>query len=432
MSRSLRGRLSRALTAALLVLGLIAAVASFFLAFVEAREFQDDTLRQLAILAAPNGADAVPARARQDGLYSDPESRVLVVQLPGTAHPSWLPATLSAGLQTIDAPDQRFRVFVLDRPGGMQTVVMQPTEARDEIAMNSALRTLVPLLLLLPLLVWLIVHIVRREMAPVRRLSAGLDRRPAGQLDPVPDIDLPDELLSFVRAINRLLGRVEQLLGEQRRFIADAAHELRTPLTALSLQIQNLDRADSPQTWAARIAPLRSGIERARRLVDQLLCLARTQAAPAEPSLIDVSGLVRALIADDLPVAESRGIDLGLDEAAGFTLTGSADALRLLIGNGLDNALKFAREGGAVTLRLRREGDSGLIEIIDDGPGLADSERDRVFDPFYRAGNPPRPGSGLGLAIAREAAARLGGELGLHNRDDAPGLVFRYRQSLRP
>lgn len=202
------------------------------------------------------------------------------------------------------------RVFVRGGQLESRTIVVQPTEVRDEIAINSALRTLVPLLLLLPILAWLILRIVRSELAPITLLSKSLDEQPADRPQPIADDGLPDEITPFVHAINRLLDRVNLLMGQQRRFIADAAHELRSPLTALSVQAENLMHAGSLDAMRERVIPLQEGIERARQLTEQLLSLARMQAGTSENYEINVSAMARELIAECLPLAESKHIDL--------------------------------------------------------------------------------------------------------------------------
>lgn len=429
MSRSLQRHLSLMLGTAILACGLAAALASFMLAYGEAREFQDDMLRQIALIAARSAA-APEGSGKPDADVSDPESRVLVIRPPGSARPQWLPPGLSSGFHTVDGKGERLRVFVRRDAVSGETIVAQPTDVRDEIAINSALRTLVPLLLLLPLLVWMLVRIVRREFRPIAVFSRDLDDQAAERPMPLAQDGVPNEITPFIRAINRLLERINLLLGEQRRFIADAAHELRSPLTALSVQAQNVRHANSLEAVRDRVAPLQAGIERARLLTEQLLSLARAQAGAAPAAAVDASALARELIAEHMPAAIAKGIDLGLDERAPLVLQGAAESLRLVIGNALENAVKYTPPGGEVTLRLAAEPGMAVIEIIDNGPGIAPAERERVFDAFYRAAGTTGPGSGLGLAIAREAAARLGGELALDGKPVGPGLVFRYRQRL--
>ena len=420
------------LSGAILLAGLAAAMASFRLAYLEAKELQDDMLRQIATLAVGSAVDSASSdtqrKERSDKAISDPESHVMVIHLPRDSRPGWLASDLPRGFHTLDVEAERLRVFVRDGRPGERTVVAQPTNARDEIAINSALRTLIPLLLLLPVLAWLIVRIVRSELAPITRLSKSLDEQPAARPQPIADDGLPDEITPFVHAINRLLERVNHLMGQQRRFIADAAHELRSPLTALSVQAQNLRQAGSLEAVHERVVPLQAGIERARQLTEQLLNLARTQAGTSGETVVNVSVMARELIAEYLPFAEAKRIDLGLEEIAPLSVPTSPEVLRLILKNALENALKYTPDGGEVTLRLLAENDSPVIEVVDNGPGIPISEREHVFDAFYRMPGTSGEGSGLGLAIARESAICLGGTISLHERKEGPGLVFRYRQ----
>ena len=429
MNRSLERHLSRTLALAIVLAGLVAGSASFVFAYVEAQEFQDDTLRQIVALAKSQGKG--PA-LEGVGALGDEESRVVVLRLPLDPRPQWLPADLSAGFHTLVSPDGRMRVFVRQDGYSGQIAAAQATDVRDETAINSGLRTLAPLAFLLPLLVWLTVRIVRRELAPVRRLAQTLDEQSAERPQSLPNEDVPDEITPFVRAINRLLERVNRLIGEQRRFIADAAHELRSPLTALSLQAQNLEKAETLETMRQRAAPLRAGIDRARRLTEQLLSLAKSQAKSPAAEAVDVSKLARELLAEYLPLAEARGLDLGLEDAGNVVLAAELQILHLVLKNALDNALRYTALHGEVTLRLYTEGEDAVIEVIDSGPGIPAGERDQVFNPFYRIEGAGGEGSGLGLAIVRDAAARLGGTVSLRDKSKGSGLVFRYRQRRIP
>ena len=426
MRRSLQQRLSLVLCGALLLAALGAGVASFLLAYGEAKEFQDDMLRQISLLVASSGGK--PTQSLIDSPLGDPESRLQVFRFPGAPLPSWFSAGLAGGFHTLNARDVRLRVFVYKNDRGYTSVVAQPTDARNEIALNSALRTLLPLVLLLPVMALLVVWIVRGELGPINTLAYHLDEQPADHAKAIPDRELPKELLPFIQAINRLLMRVNELVGQQRRFIADAAHELRSPLTALSVQTQNLEQAKSIEAMRARVAPLRSGIERARKLTEQLLNLAHTQSGRGAADPVNVSELIRELIAEFLPSAEQRQVDLGMEELSHLSLHASPDALRLVIRNGLENALKYSPAGSEVTVRLFRDDRDAVIDVIDQGPGIPESERTRVFDPFYQNDGVGGSGSGLGLAIAKAAAASLQGSITLLTPSSGKGLIFRYRQ----
>lgn len=429
MKRSLQRHLSLVLGSAVLLAGLVAAAASFGLAYFEAKEFQDDMLKQIAVLSTDNAASISQPPELNNAGISDPDSRVTIFHLPSDTAPAWLKRNLSPGLHTLDSDTEQMRVFVRGGQLEGKTIVAQPTEARNEIAINSALRTLIPLLLLLPILAWLIVHIVRSQLAPITQLSKKLDEQPADRPQSIADNELPDEITPFVHAINRLLDRVNHLMGQQRRFIADAAHELRSPLSAISVQAENLMNAESLGAIRERVVPLQAGILRAKQLTEQLLSLAKTQVGTNGNSEISVSAMACELIAEYLPLAESKNIDLGLDEVTPFLLSADRGALRLMLSNVLENALKYTPEGGEVTLRLFSDETSVVIEIIDNGSGIPASEYRRVFDAFYRIPGSVGEGSGLGLAIAREAATRLGGTLSLHVRQENRGLVVRYSQA---
>jgi two-component system OmpR family sensor kinase len=431
LKRSLQRHLSMVSAIVILLAGLIAAVASFGLAYSDARELQDGMLRQIAKLSMGKfiASDSQQTGSNKDGI-TDPETLVSIFHLPSNSAPAWLRHDISPGLHTLDTGSEELRVYVSEEKNGERTIVSQPTEVRDEIAINSALSTLIPLLLLLPVLIGLIVYIVRKELAPIKRLSRSLDEQPAERPQPISDDGLPQEIAPFAHAINRLLERVNKLMSQQRRFVADAAHELRSPLTALSLQVQNLKSAESIEVVRERVVPLQEGIARAHQLTEQLLSLARTQTRESVESKIDVAGVARELVAEYLPLAEAKQIDLGIEEITSIALQADPEALRLILKNALENAIKCAPSAGKVTIRLLAENDNAIIEVVDNGPGIPLSECERVFDPFYRIQDAAVAGSGLGLAIAREAAIRLGGSLSLHEAQGG-GLILRYRQALK-
>ncbi len=437
MKHSLQWRLTVMLGSAILLSGIAIALMSFILAYNEAKEFQDDVLRQIALLTPHITDSARPpfkglAQNHSKVTVDDPESQINVIHLPDTPRPAWLAENLPSGLSTLETGTERLRVFVNHEPSGKTTLVTQPTDVRDEIAINSALRIFAPLLLLLPAMAWLIMHIVRRELASVKNMAVHIDAQPINQPRPLSDKEVPEEIAPFIHAINRLLKRVTILMEQQRRFVADAAHELRSPLTALSIQAENLNKPGLLENISERIIPLQMGIERAKKLTEQLLNLARIQAGPTEITIVDVSKMSRQLIAEYFPLAEAKGVDLGLDETASLKLPAVAENLYLILKNALENALKYTPQGGEVTLRLSSLDDSAVLEIIDNGPGIPLSERQRVFDPFYRQPDTTSEGSGLGLAIAMEAANFLGGTLSLHNRQKGPGLILRYCQRITP
>jgi signal transduction histidine kinase len=224
----------------------------------------------------------------------------------------------------------------------------------------------------------------------------------------------------LVAALNALLQRLALSLDTQRAFVADAAHELRSPLTALKLQVQLLQRAADEAARAEATGALAAGIERAARLVEQLLALARSEpgAPPATPQTLDLSELVRAAIADTLPQARVRGTEFELFADAPVSVTGDRAALTALVRNLADNAVRYAPPGARVELRVGLEDGQPTLRVDDAGPGIPPAERERVFDRFYRRNtgggdSGGDTGSGLGLAIVRSVAVLHGAQVTL-------------------
>ncbi|MDD5001649.1 MAG: ATP-binding protein, partial [Thiomonas arsenitoxydans] len=256
------------------------------------------------------------------------------------------------------------------------------------------------------------------------------DARSEADLQPLPQTDVPQEILPFVHSINRLLQRLNASMEQQRRFVADAAHELRTPIAVLSMQVDNLKPLQLEPQARQRIGALQDGLRRARTVVEQLLSLARSQGEQTTlRQTLDPSGVMREVITDLLPLAESRGIDLGIDRAEKVEIDTDPAQLYTLLRNAVDNSLRYTPEGGRVDLRVRAEGERAVIEVQDSGPGIAPEQLQRVFDPFVRLPGAQSEGSGLGLSIIRQIALRLGGEVALQNAAEG-GLILRYSQRL--
>ncbi len=436
MNRSLRRQLSLWIASATVVIGITATVCSFLLAFKEAQELQDDQLRQTALLVEHLGGtasfwtehDAQAARI-------DPEARIFIAPLgrspadsgmPGKRQLPPLPAGLSEGLQTVSAGGEPWRLFVHTLPSGERVAAAQQTAVRDEIAWYGSLRTLAPMLFLVPALVLLTAAIIRKGLVPVVRLSQQLDQRAGAHLQPLPIHDLPEEITPFVTSINDLMQRTNEVLAQQRRFIADAAHELRSPLTALSLQAENMEQATNEQDRSNRLQQLKEGLARACSLLEQLLSMARQQAGtlPAKPQRFDL--VVRQVVEALMPLATAKQIDLGCEWLDEVCLTAPPDALTMLVRNAVDNAIRYTQPGGRIDVALRYEGGQILFQVADNGPGIPPGDEERIFEPFFRVVGNDETGSGLGLAIVRSIADRMGGTVALHNRAEG-GALFSYR-----
>lgn len=426
LTDSLRFRLSLGLSLAILAVALVAGIFSFVSAYREAHELQDDVLRQVARLFDDRHLPLAHSGDSGRLANSDEESRVIVQYLPAppaTGAPNdgagqrtdavlALPASLPDGLQSFSVASERYRLLVKTLASGKRIAVAQETSFRDEIARDSAIRTVMPLLILVPILLLVAADLIRRMLRPITTLAAEIDRRDEQDLQPFEDTPLPAEFRPFVVAINRLLGRVGQAMNAQKRFIAEAAHELRSPMTALSLQAERLADADMSADARQRLSTLRRGIDRGRALLDQLLSLARAQSAATAPGKeVSVRQVFRSVLESLMPLADAKGIDIGVDSEDDPTVRVDETDLVAIVKNLVDNAIRYTPQGGKVDLTVRTAGHRVILQVSDSGPGIAPEERHRVFDPFHRIPGHDEIGSGLGLSIVRTIADRIGAEI---------------------
>ncbi|MBU9686935.1 HAMP domain-containing protein [Burkholderia gladioli] len=287
----------------------------------------------------------------------------------------------------------------------------QPLSVRNRLAASVALRTVWPLILLLPFLGAAVWMIVGRGMRPLRRVTRAVESRRPEALDPLPDNRLPQEVQPLVHALNGLLARLAAALDTQKAFVADAAHELRTPLAAVQIQAQLVARAQDDETRREALADLQSGVTRATRLAEQLLALARSEpdgATVREP--VALADVLAHCVSAQAVVAQRRNIDLGIEEAQPAIIDADIGALRVMLNNVLDNAVKYTPDGGRIDVSLSFDEGRALVRVADSGPGIPPEERERVFDRFYRDSSARMrtdvSGSGLGLAIVKRVAAQ--------------------------
>lgn len=439
LNGSVQRKLSLILSLVILGVAVVAGAFAFLNAFDEAHELQDDMLRQIAQLMDHQRLSPEPPAEAASAVNADEESRVFV-QRVGAIPPSHLsvdesgvlpiPATVPDGLHTLDIRGEAFRVLVRTTVAGERIAVAQEAGLRNEIARDGALRTVMPLLILVPVLLLIVADLVRKMFRPIAALSQEVDQRAGQALHPLDDAHLPAEVQPFARAINGLLARVEQSVAGQRRFVADAAHELRSPLTALSLQAERLaETALSPQA-RERLDALRQGMARSRNLLDQLLALAKAQSDTRSlPTRVSVQQIYRQVLEELMPLAEARQIDIGVEGTQNVTVWASELELFTLVRNLVDNAIRYTPEGGRVDLFAEVSEGQAMLRVRDNGPGIAPAERERVFDPFYRTPGSAQMGSGLGLSIVQAIAQRLGAHIRLDFADPAgqTGLEISVR-----
>ncbi len=314
---------------------------------------------------------------------------------------------------------------------------------RREMARDILAAILLPQVALMFMLAGIIWFAVGRGLAPLDALSKEIESRSSRDLTPVTEEHAPPEVRRLVGSLNGLLARVAQTLAAQQRFIANAAHQLRTPTAALKTQVELAQRAVDPAETRSRLASIHLATERNARLVNQLLSLARAEPGGTEQldqRPLDLIELARAAAAQWVPQALARSIDLGFEALPGATggdrgeggqpqaplmVTGDPVMLTEMLANLIDNALRYTPPGGAVTVGVRRTGDpdhpAARLTVEDNGPGVAQAERERVFERFYRVLGTGTEGAGLGLAIVREIALAHGGQVELGEGADGVG-----------
>ena len=323
------------------------------------------------------------------------------------------------------------RVAEIRTANGTQVpVVVQVAETlhkRDTLAQEILLDVILPQLALIVvagILVWVG---VARGLAPLRTLQTAVAARSHLDLSPVEGANAPAEVHPLLQSVNDLMGRLNDVLSFQNRFIADAAHQLRTPVAGLKASIEVALREEDPAQARRSLAHLYTAVERMSRLVSQLLSLARNEpntVRKLDLAPIDLSRLALDITMEWVPEAYKKDIDLGF-EASDRAAMIDADAARLreLLNNLLDNAIRYSRRGGRVTVRASAD-PSPRVAISDDGPTIPTTERERIFERFHRLLGDHADGSGLGLAIVREIATLHGATITLTDDADGVGNTF--------
>ena len=370
---------------------------------------------------------------------------------------------------TVNNDNVRVAYLWLDTPGltGSAAPLVQVAETlgkRSRLVSEIIKGVILPQFVILPLAVLLVWLALARGIAPLNELQRRIRGRDSSDLSPIDERDVPEEVSPLVRAINDLLGRLDQSMRTQKHFLADAAHQLKTPLAGLRTQAELAQReidsgSSDPQAMKRSLQQIARSSQRAAHMVNQLLAMARAEDREhaARKQSVNLSRLATETVRDFVPRALEKRIDLGFEgtdaamtepPVAGLMVHGNPTLLRELIRNLVDNALLYTPPGGAVTVRVLDDpfGQVVVLQVEDSGPGIPVAEREQVFQPFYRALGTDVDGSGLGLAIVREIAQQHAADISLEEAQlrprsgtsdaDAlgfgPGVRFTLRFTVEP
>ncbi|MSR15819.1 MAG: HAMP domain-containing protein [Gammaproteobacteria bacterium] len=426
---SLRARLLIVLLSATAVTTVIATCATYYWARHEIDELFDYHLRQQALAlrdkAAMLGAVVVPE--------PDPEQDIVIQAWNWRGERIYLshrevdlPRSEKLGYANLRSAHADWRVYAVTL-GSQLIQIAQPMQLRRTLATQAALKILYPLLAALPVLALLIWWLVGRVLTPLGDLARTIVQRQPQALSPIAAHGLPSEAKLMVEALNDLIERLRDVLSRQREFMADAAHELRTPLTALQLQTQLLERVGSGELRAAAIAELKAGVQRAAHLVERLLTFARLEPASHDHQFaeVDLAVIARELVERFAETARTQNQRLNAAIATHAVLTGNEAGLHSLLNNLIENALRCTPRDGTVALDLTTEAEAIALRITDTGPGIPETERERIFDRFYRIPGTASHGSGLGLAIVKRVVDLHRGTISVGVGPGGIGAEFR-------
>jgi len=321
-----------------------------------------------------------------------------------------------AGYASVDDGGDTWRVYTMVQ-GGYTVETRENVLARGEEITKILSSLVLPLVILLPVIAAVLWFGIRIGLSGLRGFATAVGERSPDNLSRI-DAAVPAELAPVAEAVNGLLTELETSLDQERAFTDNAAHELRTPLAVIKAQAEVVAGARDAEERAGAVAELGLGVNRATRLLEQLLTLARLRHQPPQHIRVTLMTQAGEAVRDVYPAAAGKGIDLRLAGDEDATVMADPALLHLVLRNILENAVKYAPEQTSVEVEVT----SDEIVVRDRGPGIPEAEHEKVFARFYRVHGTREPGSGLGLSIVRTAAQRLGCKVHLFTPEDAPGL----------
>lgn len=414
---SIRNRLLLWQSAAILLVVVVVGLITHQLAWDGFNRVRDYTLEQIAYSILQYGVEPIgsPSDVQFVSQIWDTDGKLKFSTRPELNLPRQLP-----GVHQLEWQGEEWHIYTL-MSDEATVQVANTTTNRSLMFSQISLWLLLPLCILIGLLGGLLAMAVRKSLQPLEAMRNEISACDLEHLDALPSRAYPAEIAPLATALNNLLSRLDQMLGTQRRFVADAAHELRTPLTAIRLQSQIALASTTDEERRTALETLLLTTGRATRLVEQLLQLARCspEASRSQPmQSLRLDELARQLVVEFSDIADMRGIDLGLLACDTAWVRGNPASLHAMLGNLIDNALQYGRRGGRVDVGVCTSDGMAVLLVRDNGPGIPDPEKPLVFGRFHRLASAEISGSGLGLAIVKEIVSQHSGQICLR---DSPG-----------
>lgn len=433
---SLKARLTAIVVGAVVLAWGVATIATYLKARHEIDELLDAHLAQSVALLIAQAGGEIEEFDTEHADVGRPVSNAVAFQVWEhgtrlTLHSANAPDTPlggpTGGFTDQDIEGRQWRVFsAWDREHEQLVHVGERVEARHAIAREMLEASLAPLLFAVPVLALLVWFAVQRGVKPVDRLADEVGRRASSRLDPLTVTSVPPELRPLLDRLNALFGEVSRAMEHERRFTADAAHELRTPLAAIRAQAQVALGTSDGGDRDVVLRKVMAGCDRAARLVDQLMTLARLDAAPTSaPDVVLFTALVTDVVATAAPDAMRRGIDVAFSGPPDVQLDGHPALLQILARNLVDNAIRYTPDGGRVVVSVEKRAGEVVLSVVDSGTGIPEPERARVMERFYRMAGSRSDGSGLGLSIVGRVAAVHGATVAISDGPGGRGTAIR-------
>ena len=336
---------------------------------------------------------------------------------------------LQAGFQDHQLDQELWHVFAL-QSGQVWVLAAEKHDVRDEMSRDLGLSILTPLSIGALILLIVVNMIALINLKPISHLAESIAKRDPSSMKPLQLEALPDELKPVVDELNHLLVRVQDSVKQEKRFIDAAAHEIRTPIAALKIHVENAIHADNEADRQKSLAEALKGLRRTTRLAQQLLAFSRVSRGVEleRRELIDLESLVRNYLDTHQSILQLNHHRLQLKLESDILVMGDTDQLERLLQNLLDNAVIYGEKDGLIEVSLTRTNEQSLELIVaNDGPPIADSQKEKVFDPYYRVLGSGSSGSGLGLAIVNEIVLQHGGQIYIRDKSCQSGVQVVIR-----